>query len=494
MEVKSSFRLFLSKYSTVIVIVILGIISLLVFLPNLGKSPLVDYDEGTYARVIHDTRVSGDITTLQYFGRPWFEKPPLYFWTAIASVSVFGENEFTMRLSAVIFSLLTLLFTFLIAKRLSNIKVAIGATLILLFSPLYHYYSTEIRVDTGVLMGMMAALYFFISGWEKPKFLLGVLPAIAVGFMMKDVIALLIIPIALFFAFFYKQWRWLRSKFFWFGLLPMAIVAIPWHLEQHLRFGSAFWNDYIGYHVVDRAVKGLGIGIEKSTGNYWGYFQYLWVYAQPLWIIFILLSIFYFGYWLIKKRQQDPLIVASFITVLFFITIFTLARTQIITYILPIFPFIAIILAGILAKIFEKKFQIYIIVVALFVGLLIVTDHFSQNVVFPYHMAEKSVATKYKQLSSGQPLYVVEWPIHESIRYYSGTKPNFIGFAKDHDVAIPADSYFILNRYYLAYFLDSKGIALPEYGNLEVKDADDYLLLLYTNKEISLKSSGYKEQ
>jgi 4-amino-4-deoxy-L-arabinose transferase-like glycosyltransferase len=318
MGVKSSFQLFWSKHSVVISIVILAIIALLVFLPNLGKLPLVDYDEGTYARVIHDTRVSGDISTLQYFGRPWFEKPPLYFWTAIASVTLFGENEFAMRLPAVIFSLLTLLFTFLIAKRLSNIKVAIGATLILLFSSLYRYYSAEIRVDTGVLMGMMAALYFFISGWKQPKFLLGVLPAIAVGFMMKDVVALLIIPIALVFAFFYREWSWLWSKYFWMGILPMAVVAIPWHLEQHLRFGNAFWSDYIGHHVVDRAVKGLGIGIEKATGNYWGYFQYLWMYAQPLWTIFIVFALIFLVYCLKKRKQQDPLILSSIITVVFF--------------------------------------------------------------------------------------------------------------------------------------------------------------------------------
>src|SRR5882672_6767656 len=64
-------------------------------------------------------------------GESFLEKPPLVYWTAAASMKLFGANGPAARLPCVFFGLGTLLFTFLLARCLYGEATALGATLIL---------------------------------------------------------------------------------------------------------------------------------------------------------------------------------------------------------------------------------------------------------------------------------------------------------------------------------------------------------------------------
>ena len=49
---------------------------------RLGALPLVGPDEPRYARVAVELSRSGDLVTPTLQGRPWMEKPILYYWLA----------------------------------------------------------------------------------------------------------------------------------------------------------------------------------------------------------------------------------------------------------------------------------------------------------------------------------------------------------------------------------------------------------------------------
>src|SRR5277367_4821333 len=65
---------------------------------NLGAIGLVGPDEPRYAWIARDMAESGDWVTPRLYGRPWFEKPILYYWGAAASMKFFGVSEVTARL------------------------------------------------------------------------------------------------------------------------------------------------------------------------------------------------------------------------------------------------------------------------------------------------------------------------------------------------------------------------------------------------------------
>src|SRR5216110_2386084 len=65
---------------------------------RLGEPPLVGPDEPRYARVAVEMHRSGEAVVPTLQGRPWLEKPPLYYWLAGAAFAVLGETETAARL------------------------------------------------------------------------------------------------------------------------------------------------------------------------------------------------------------------------------------------------------------------------------------------------------------------------------------------------------------------------------------------------------------
>ncbi|MCB8998829.1 MAG: glycosyltransferase family 39 protein [Bacteroidales bacterium] len=90
------------------------LIGLLLFIPFLGTGHLFDWDEINFAESAREMIVSGDYLTVQINYLPFWEKPPLFIWMQVASMKIFGINEFAARFPnamAGIFSLLVLFYT-----------------------------------------------------------------------------------------------------------------------------------------------------------------------------------------------------------------------------------------------------------------------------------------------------------------------------------------------------------------------------------------------
>src|SRR4051794_35577616 len=76
-----------------------------------GGVPLPGPDEPRYARVAVEMSRSGDLVTPTLQGRPWLEKPILYYWMAAGAFKVLGETEGAARVPAVLATLLLVMTT-----------------------------------------------------------------------------------------------------------------------------------------------------------------------------------------------------------------------------------------------------------------------------------------------------------------------------------------------------------------------------------------------
>src|SRR5258708_31531914 len=79
---------------------LLVLVCTLIFWWRLGSLGLIDPDEPFYAQTAHEMVATGDWVTPQIFGHPQFEKPIFFYWLTAASFKVFGESEFSARLSS----------------------------------------------------------------------------------------------------------------------------------------------------------------------------------------------------------------------------------------------------------------------------------------------------------------------------------------------------------------------------------------------------------
>ena len=65
------------------------------------------------------------------YGVPFWAKPPMSTWLSAMSISIFGENEFFVRLPSLV---LSLLMAFFISKYIANKKLPFFLPCLILFS------------------------------------------------------------------------------------------------------------------------------------------------------------------------------------------------------------------------------------------------------------------------------------------------------------------------------------------------------------------------
>ena len=99
--------------------------SVLMLLPGINHG-LWRPDEHRVAGICAEMARTGDFVTPRLNGKPFLEKPPLYFAVGALFGKAFGEdNDVSYRLASLLFTALTLSLTFLSARRRLGVQGAI---------------------------------------------------------------------------------------------------------------------------------------------------------------------------------------------------------------------------------------------------------------------------------------------------------------------------------------------------------------------------------
>jgi 4-amino-4-deoxy-L-arabinose transferase-like glycosyltransferase len=101
------------------------------YFSHLGAIGFVGPDEPRYAWIARAMAETGDWVTPRLYGRPWFEKPPLYYWGAALSFELFGVSEAAARLPSAVSALLATLALAWLALRLYGAETARWLLLVL---------------------------------------------------------------------------------------------------------------------------------------------------------------------------------------------------------------------------------------------------------------------------------------------------------------------------------------------------------------------------
>ncbi len=221
---------------------------------KLGNMAFVGADEPRYARVAEEMWQRGDYVVPTLHGKPWLEKPPLYYWLAALSYSLLGVSETSARLPSALAATLCVLTLWWIAKVLWNEEVAFFAALLAATAPLFFSFSRAASTDplfsAFFSIGMLLCLYAFVqrhSFW--PYLASGA--AIGLAVLAKGPIALIlavlsVVPVlALFFSM--KRLLGLLA-----GLLAGMLVVVPWYWQIIQRTGFEFISVFFFNHNLAR--------------------------------------------------------------------------------------------------------------------------------------------------------------------------------------------------------------------------------------------------
>src|ERR1700752_1415072 len=101
------------------------------YFSHLGAMGLVGPDEPRYAWIARDMVETGDWVTPRLYGKPWFEKPVLYYWGAALSFKLFGVSEAAARFPSAVSALLATLAIAWLARRFYGAETARWLLLVL---------------------------------------------------------------------------------------------------------------------------------------------------------------------------------------------------------------------------------------------------------------------------------------------------------------------------------------------------------------------------
>ena len=94
------------------------------YFTHLGVLGFIGPDEPRYAWIARTMMESHDWVTPRLYGSPWFEKPPLFYWSAGLCFKWFGVSEAAARLPSAISALLATLAMGWLALRLYGLETA----------------------------------------------------------------------------------------------------------------------------------------------------------------------------------------------------------------------------------------------------------------------------------------------------------------------------------------------------------------------------------
>lgn len=222
----------------------------------------------------------------------------------IYKLKPFNSFESTGRLLSIIFSLVSLIFIYLIAKHVSGDLTGLLAALFFAVLPYNIYYSRVILPEPLLIMTSLGSMYFLLKAFNKDKlnifFYSAAIIFFSISLLLKPFSAFFIAPFSLYILFskkksFVKNISFLSVfgilslvPFFlwrqWISQFPQGIPANMWLLNgDNIRFKGA-WFQWLFAERIGRLILGywgtvlLAFGIlapNNEKKEQWFYFSVL---------------------------------------------------------------------------------------------------------------------------------------------------------------------------------------------------------------------------
>jgi len=337
---------------TILILATLGIC----YFSHLGALGFVGPDEPRYAWIARDMAETGDWVTPRLYGKAWFEKPPLYYWSAALSFKLFGVSEVAARLPSAIAALFATLALAWLAWRVYGPEIARWLLLLLPTSVAMigfsHAASTDMLFSTTLILALVCAAIMLrlvpnrsassssfaslTSSTSLISILFGFFLGLAV--LAKGPAAIVLLGGAVFFwALFTKLWRDAFRLFHPAALAAFFFTALPWYMVCARR-NPDFFRVFIIEHNFRRYLTPEFQHIQP----FWYYAVVLLVALLP-WTALFLWSLISGTLRLWRTREISDATLLLLCWSAFCILFFSISKSKLPGYILPAIPIIELL-------------------------------------------------------------------------------------------------------------------------------------------------------
>ncbi|MEJ1966879.1 MAG: glycosyltransferase family 39 protein [Gammaproteobacteria bacterium] len=339
----------------------------LAWFATIGVRPLLEPDEGRYSEIPREMSATGDWVTPRLNGIKYFEKPPLQYWGTAAAYSLFGVTEWTARLWACSLAFLCIPLVYTFSRYLyQSESVAAAAAAALAINPYFAIVGQLNILDSGFCFFLVASVFAYLRAGassnepraERRWMVLAAL-ALALAVLTKGIAALVLAGgTAVIHMLVTRNVRALR-RWHLVATLPVFLaVTVPWFLVVSARnpeFPEFFFiHEHFARYLTD---------VSDRVEPWWFFGPYVLLAVLP-WIPSGLRSLrglfapprspassqsrrwFKAREWDERQSNQAFLLIWCVFVLLFF----TASRSKLPTYILPLVPMLAVLLAPRIAE------------------------------------------------------------------------------------------------------------------------------------------------
>lgn len=247
-----------------------GVLFIAFFL-NLWGVPLFDLDEGAFSEATREMLATGNFAATYLDGVPRYDKPILSYWFQALSVSLFGLNEFALRLPSAIAASLWVAVTYRFVRQIWGADTAKYALLIMA-TTLWVCVIGRAAIADAWLNLFISLTFFDIWRYRQQQnsaTLCRCYVWMALGLLTKGPVAVGIpfIATAIFFIA-NNQWRlWFAAIFNPTGWIILIALVAPWLYLVYQDQGVEFFKGFLFDHNIKRFQQE-----REGHGGSWFYF------------------------------------------------------------------------------------------------------------------------------------------------------------------------------------------------------------------------------
>ena len=327
----------------------------LIWFVNLEYRTLIKPDEGRYAEIPREMTVSGDWLTPRLNDIKYFEKPPLQYWATATAYTLFGEHQWTSRLWAGLTGFAGILLVWFAGLRLFGREAAGYAALLLSSSLLYVLMGHINTLDMGVTFFLTLGLVGLLLGQAQANIvkrrnrMVLAWAGLALAVLSKGLMGLVLPGAALFIYCIVQRDFSVLKRMHWLpGLAVFLLIAAPWFVLV-MKANPEFFERFFIYEHYTRFTT-------KELGRYQP-----WYYFIPILLVGILPWTVLMFDTLLRTFRDSKLPDGIFNTqrflliwVVFIYVFFSVSGSKLPSYLLPMFPALALLMGKRIAALRER--------------------------------------------------------------------------------------------------------------------------------------------
>lgn len=320
----------------------------LIWFYALEARTLVPTDEGRYAEMAREMVASHDWITTRLNGIKYFEKPPLQTWMNALTFELFGLGEWQARLWTGLCGLFGIALTAYAGRKVFSARAGYSAAVVLASSFFWAAMSHVNTLDMGLSAMMTLALCGLLLAQrdgarpnERRNWMLACWAGMALAVLSKGLIGI-VLPgaVLVLYTLLARDWAIWKRLHLVSGLLLFFAITTPWFVLVSLKNPEFPYFFFIHEHLQRFTSK-----IHHRAGPWYyfipilliGIFPWLGMLAQSLW------GARGEANGAAGRFQPKKMLLIWAVFIFFF---FSISNSKLPSYILPIFPALALLIAS----------------------------------------------------------------------------------------------------------------------------------------------------